>query len=73
MRHPLTLTHAELAELACNLQDLFYYDEQTYEPNKEVNGADLVDGVSDLLKWSGLAPANDGEERDPEPAFRGRG
>lgn len=57
MRDPLTLHHVHLADLVRKLQWAMYLnDAGDYDPDHEVNGADLVDYVNDLLINAGLGP-----------------
>lgn len=56
-RDPSVLSHDVLAVFARSVQQMMFLDaDGRWNPDKEVNGGDLVDVVTDLLKLSALAP-----------------
>lgn len=74
VRDPKTLPKAALAEIVAELQVLLFADEEAgglvWDFDKEVDGADLVDWTTMLLKRYDLVPLHGPREWSPKSRRR---
>ncbi len=74
VRDPKSLPKAALAEIVAELQVLLFADEMpsglVWDFDKEINGADLVDWTTTLLRNYDLAPLHGPREWSPKSRRR---